>query len=445
MECLRTKGGVRLEGTLAAGGSKNAALPIMAAAILAHEPVTLERVPDLVDVNTMALLLGHLGVEVKRGLDNRIRIETVDAGPTRADYHLVRRMRASFCVLGPLVARRGRGVVSLPGGCNIGTRSVDLHLAGLAALGADIRIEHGYVVAEARRLQGAEIDLRGPLGPTVTGTANVMTAAATARGHTTIRGAAREPEIVDLGRFLISLGAEIEGLGGEVIEIKGVDALGGGPYRVIPDRIETATLLMAAAITGGRATVVDAEASHLTAVLVALSEMGCRVMAGRGHVTLCAEGRLRPARIVARPYPGVPSDLQAQFMALAALADGRSAIADAVFPERFMHVAELARLGARIERRGSTAKVAGVARLSGAEVMAGDLRASAALVLAGLAAEGETIVRRIYHLDRGYERLEQKLRRLGARIVRRRDGEVPTPMHKDRNGWSATTLHAGPR
>ncbi len=211
MECLRTIGGVRLEGSVAAGGSKNAALPIMAAAILADGPVVLERVPNLVDVNTMALLLGHLGVEVKRGLDDRVRVETVDAAATRADYHLVRRMRASFCVLGPLVARRGRGVVSLPGGCNIGTRPVDLHLAGLAALGAEIRIEHGYVVAEARRLHGAEIDLRGPQGPTVTGTANVMTAATMARGRTTIRGAAREPEIVDLGRFLNALGAGSRG------------------------------------------------------------------------------------------------------------------------------------------------------------------------------------------------------------------------------------------
>ena len=421
MECLRTIGGVRLEGSVAAGGSKNAALPIMAAAILADGPVVLERVPNLVDVNTMALLLGHLGVEVKRGLDDRVRVETVDAAATRADYHLVRRMRASFCVLGPLVARRGRGVVSLPGGCNIGTRPVDLHLAGLAALGAEIRIEHGYVVAEARRLRGAEIDLRGPQGPTVTGTANVMTAATMARGRTTIRGAAREPEIVDLGRFLIALGARIEGLGGEVIEIRGVDALGGAAYRVIPDRIETATLLMAAAITGGSATVVDAEPAHLAAVLDALAEMGCDVYLDRHRVRLRADQRLRPMRIVAQPYPGIPSDLQAQFMALAALANGRSTIADAVFPDRFMHVAELARLGARIERRGKEASIEGPNRLSGAEVTASDLRASAALVLAGLAAEGETIVRQIHHLDRGYERLEHKLRKFGARMVRQRE------------------------
>ena len=414
MECLRTTGGVRLEGSVTAGGSKNAALPIMAAAILAAGPVTLARVPDLVDVNTMALLLGHLGVEVKRGLDDRLRIDTVDASATRADYHLVRRMRASFCVLGPLLARRGRGVVSLPGGCNIGTRPVDLHLAGLAALGADIGIEHGYVIAEARQLRGAVLDLAGPLGPTVTGTANVMTAAARARGRTTIRGAAREPEIVDLGQFLNALGAEIEGLGTETIEIRGVEGLSGGEYRVIPDRIETATLLMAAAITGGKATVVGADATHLAAVLEALSQMGCDLSVQGNHIALAAAGRLRGVQIIAEPYPGIPTDLQAAIHGSGVAGPGRSSIGDGVFPDRFMQVAELARLGARIERRAAVATVDGVERLSGASVMASDLRASAALVLAGLAAEGETVIRRIYHLDRGYERLEQKLRQLGA-------------------------------
>jgi UDP-N-acetylglucosamine 1-carboxyvinyltransferase len=333
-------------------------------------------------------------------------------------------MRASFCVLGPLVARRGRAVVSLPGGCNIGTRPVDLHLAGLQALGADIRIERGYVLARARRLRGAEIDLGGPHGPTVTGTANVMRAATVARGTTTIRGAATEPEIVDLGRFLIAAGARIAGLGSQTIEIRGVEQLSGARHRVIGDRIEAATLLISAAITGGTATVVGARADHLTAVLEALAETGIDVHCDAGAITVRASGRLRPIDLIARPYPGIPTDLQAQFMALLTLAEGTSSIRDEVFPERFMHVAELNRLGARIERQGSAAIVHGVSRLSGAAVMASDLRASAALVLAGLAASEETIVRRVYHLDRGYQRLEKKLATLGARIARQSESEV---------------------
>ena len=424
MDCLRITGGVALDGSVRASGSKNAALPIMAASILAAGPVVLDGVPELVDVDTLSLLLGHLGVEVKRGLDGELRIETVDPRSTRADYELVRRMRASFCVLGPLVARRGRAVVSLPGGCNIGTRPVDLHLAGLAALGADIRIERGYVFAEARRLRAATIDLGGPRGPTVTGTANVMSAATVARGRTILRGAAAEPEIVDLGRFLIACGARIAGLGGDTIEIDGVEQLAGARHRVIPDRIEAATLLIAAAITEGATTVTGARAEHLTAVLEALVETGADVEVDRDAITLRAGRRPRPMRFVARPYPGIPSDLQAQFMALLTLAEGRSEIVDEVFPERFMHVAELNRLGARIERQGSAAIVHGVSRLSGAAVMASDLRASAALVLAGLAAADETIVRRVYHLDRGYERLEKKLAHLGARVTRQSEGEI---------------------
>jgi UDP-N-acetylglucosamine 1-carboxyvinyltransferase len=418
MDCLRIIGGVPLDGTVTASGSKNAALPIMAASILAAGPVVLVGVPELVDVDTLSLLLGHLGVDVKRGADGALRIETVDPRPTRADYELVRRMRASVCVLGPLLARRGRAVVSLPGGCNIGTRPVDLHLAGLAALGADIRIERGYVFAEARRLRGATIELRGALGPTVTGTANVMSAASVARGRTIIRGAAAEPEIVDLGQFLIACGARIAGLGSDRIEIEGVEQLTGARHRVIGDRIEAATLLIAAAITQGRAQVLGARAEHLTAVLEALVETGCDVDVAGEAVALRAARRPRLLDLVARPYPGIPSDLQAQFMALLTLAEGTSSISDCVFPERFMHVAELNRLGARIERQGSAAIVHGVSGLSGAAVMASDLRASAALVLAGLAAADETIVRRVYHLDRGYEQLEKKLRALGARVER---------------------------
>jgi UDP-N-acetylglucosamine 1-carboxyvinyltransferase len=418
MDYLRITGGVPLCGTVRASGSKNAALPIMAASILAAGPVVLSGVPELVDVDTLALLLGYLGVEAKRDHEGDLRIETVDCRPTRADYELVRRMRASFCVLGPLVARRGRAVVSLPGGCNIGTRPVDLHLAGLRALGAELRVEHGYVIAEAGRLVGAEIDLGGPCGPTVTGTANVMSAATLARGRTILRGAASEPEIVDLGTFLNGLGADISGLGTGTIEITGVAGLAGGRHPVIPDRIEAATLLVAAAITRGAATVAGARAEHLTAVLEALVDTGATVDCRGDAISLCGCDRPRPARIEARPFPGIPSDLQAQFMALLALADGTSTIADLVFPERFMHVAELNRLGARVERTGASAVVRGVRSLSGAPVMASDLRASAALVLAGAAAAGATTVRRVYHLDRGYERLERKLAALGARIER---------------------------
>lgn len=435
MECLRISGPVRLSGSVRASGAKNAALPIMAASILASEPVVLERVPDVVDVNTLALLLGHLGVEVKRGLDGLVRIATVDQGPTTADYDLVRQMRASFCVLGPLLARRGRAVVSLPGGCNIGTRPVDLHLKGLAALGAELRIEHGYVIAQARRLRGAEIHLCGASGPTVTGTANVMSAATLAEGRTILTGAAREPEIVDLGSFLNSLGAKIHGLGTSTLEIEGVPRLGGGHYRVIADRIEAGTLLVAAAITLGRVRVEGADASHLTAVLMALSDAGCQVTTAHETIELTATTRPRPLCLTALPYPGIPTDLQSQFVALAALAGGTSTIRDGVFPERFMQVAELNRLGANIGRVTDTAMVHGVPRLTAATVMASDLRASAALVLAGLAAEGETIVRRVYHLDRGYERLDVKLAQLGAAIERGPDAAPSRPL----GGRQATT------
>jgi UDP-N-acetylglucosamine 1-carboxyvinyltransferase len=427
MDYFRIAGGVALGGTVTASGSKNAALPIMAASILAAGPVLLAGVPELVDVDTLALLLGFLGVEVKRGAGGDLHIETVDPRPTAAEYDLVRRMRASFCVLGPLLARRGRAVVSLPGGCNIGTRPVGLHLAGLSALGAEVRIEGGYVIAERARLRGAVIDLHGPRGPTVTGTANVMSAATVAHGRTILRGAATEPEIVDLGRFLIAAGANIAGLGTDTIEIRGVEQLGGATHRVIPDRIEAATLLIAAAMTRGTATVVGACADHLTAVLETLAATGADVVSDQNQITVKASDRPRPLEIVARPYPGIPTDVQAQLMALLALADGTSTVADDVFAERFMHVAELNRLGANIERHGSAAIIHGVSRLSGAAVMASDLRASAALVLAGLAAGGETIVRRVYHLDRGYQRLEEKLANLGACIARESDDSDSVP------------------
>ncbi len=424
MDVFRITGGTPLHGTVRASGSKNAALPMMAASILADGPVRLERVPRVTDVDMLSRVLRRLGMDVAWTADDRLLLKTVDPTLVHAHYDLVRRMRASFCVLGPLLARRGRAVVSLPGGCDIGDRPVDLHLKGLAALGAQLRLERGYVLGRARRLVGTKIHLSGPRGPTVTGTANVLSAAVLAKGESTITGAAVEPEIVDLGSFLGSMGARISGLGTSTLRISGVDQLGSTTYRVIPDRIEVATLLLAAAITRGRATVTGVVPEHLAAVLEMLRAAGSQIEVGADCVTLTAGGPPRPIDITAQPYPGIPTDVQAQFTALAALAPGRSTVGDVVFPNRFMHVAELNRLGARIRRCGSTAIVTGVGHLSGATVTACDLRASAALVLAGLAAEGQTIVRRIQQLDRGYQRLDRKLNRLGAQIER-----TETPLH----------------
>lgn len=410
-------GGLPLHGEVRCSGAKNAALPIMAAAILASEPVRLANVPRLADVRTQARVLRRLGVRVVRD-DDELALETVDPSPVRAPDRLMRQMRASFCLLGPLLARRGKAVVPLPGGCNIGHRPVDLHLKGLAALGAELRLEHGYVVATAPRLTGADIDLRGPHGPTVTGTANVLSAAVLARSATTIRHAAVEPEIVDLGRFLIALGARIEGLGTPTVSVKGVDQLAGAVHRLIPDRIEAATLLIAAAITGGSATIAGIVPGHLGEVLAKLDSAGVKLEFDGDRVSISVDGRLRAVDIVAQPYPGFPTDVQAQWTALMAVADGTSRIEDRVFPSRFLHVAELNRLGAQIACENGAATVRGAARLDGAPVAAGDLRASAALVLAGLAAEGRTRVDHLHHLDRGYQRLDAKLRHLAARIER---------------------------
>jgi UDP-N-acetylglucosamine 1-carboxyvinyltransferase len=430
-------GGVPLHGTAAVSGSKNAALPMMAAAILADGPVRLANAPELTDMRTMAMLLRELGVSVCRTAED-LCMESVDPRPVRARYGLVRRMRAGFCVLGPLVARRCKAVVPLPGGCQIGDRPVDLHLRGLAALGADVRLDRGYVVASARRLRGAKIDLSGPRGPSVTGTANVLMAAVLARGTTVLHGAAQEPEIVDLGELLNAMGARIEGLGTATLEVRGVERLNGASHRVIPDRIEAATLLLAAAITGGSATVTNVCPEHLSLVLEKLQAAVARITVGQianlpaqemapgrsrqvgnpPHITLTADGPPQPVDVVAAPYPGFPTDLQAQWTALMSLAQGTSVVEDRIFPARFRHVAELNRLGARIECREGRAIVTGPARLTGTRVTASDLRASAALVLAGLAASETTVVDRIRHLDRGYERLEAKLAQLGARILR---------------------------
>jgi len=399
-------------------GAKNAALPIMAAAILADEPIRLDRVPCLADVETLASVLRRLGIDVHRSDDGSLSVETIDRRAFHTGYAHVRRMRASFCVLGPLLARRRRAVVSLPGGCRIGPRPVDLHLRGLAALGADLRIERGNVVAHASRLRGARIDLAGPSGTTVTGTTNVMSAAVLASGVTTITSAAVEPEIVDLGRFLNRMGARIEGLGTSTLRIHGVEQLGGADYRVIPDRIEAATLLLAGAITQGRVTVAGVEPDHLASVLDQLDAAGFQLDVESDRITLASCGPARPRDIVARPYPGMPTDLQAQWTALLALAPGTSRVVDTVFPQRFQHLAELQRLGADVRLEGANAAIRGVGELAGAPVRATDLRAGAALVLAGLAAKGETVVSGLNHLDRGYEDLDGKLARLGAEIRR---------------------------
>ncbi|HVW02778.1 MAG TPA: UDP-N-acetylglucosamine 1-carboxyvinyltransferase [Planctomycetaceae bacterium] len=421
------RGGMPLRGRVAVSGAKNAALPIMAAALIARGPTVLRGVPDLVDVDTLASLLQTLGVQVERSEDGALSLEARDESPFVAHYELVRRMRASVCVLGPLLARRKRACVSLPGGCNIGDRPIDLHLKGLAALGAEIRVERGYVLAEADRLRGANIYLGGPFGSTVTGTCNVMAAAALALGRTTIEAAACEPEVVDFGRYLNRMGACIRGLGTPFVVIEGVDELHGAEHEIIPDRIEAATLMIAAAITRGDVEIENVEIGHMTAVLEKLREIGASLEMHDRSVRVRVPGTLAPTDCIALPYPGIPTDVQAQLMALLTRTAGISVVTDKVFPDRFMHLPELVRLGARIRREGSCAIVNGVPSLSGACVMASDLRASAALVLAALAADGESVVRRIYHLDRGYDRLEHKLNHLGANIQRVPDDAAHLP------------------
>ncbi len=428
MEMFIIRGGKPLRGIVEVQGAKNAALPIMAAAIAAEGPLTLHNVPDLGDIRTQAALLRQLGVDVERTAERTYRLQTRRPQECLAPFDLVRRMRASICVLGPLLARRGRACVALPGGCHIGHRPIDLHLKGLAALGADFRMQQGYVVGTARRLRGTTIDLAGPRGSTVTGTCNVMTAAALARGTTVIHHAAREPEVEDLAACLNRLGASIAGAGTSTLVIDGVDALGSAAHSVLPDRIEAATLMCAAVITRGAVQIRRARPEHLAAVIDALERIGAVVHCQADRVTVTAAAEMCPLDIVARPYPGLPTDVQAQLTAVLTQAAGVSRITDTVFPDRFMHVSELMRLGAEIHREGASAVVRGPTPLPGAQVIASDLRASAALVLAGLAASGETILRRIDHLDRGYERLEERLRALGGDVLRTVDtpaGIVP--------------------
>jgi len=409
-------GGVPLRGEVRVSAAKNAALPLLAASLLSAEPVVLENVPRLADVATIRALLGRLGTEVDER-DGCTIARTPSLRSVEAPYDLVSTMRASVLVLGPLLARAGRARVALPGGCAIGVRPIDLHLRGLERLGADIALTQGYVEARAARLKGARIvfDI-----VTVTGTENLMMAATLAEGTTILENAAREPEVPDLARLLTAMGARIRGAGTERIEVEGVAELGGARHRIIPDRIEAGTFLVAGAITRGDVVVRDVVPDHLTAILDKLEAAGARLDVGPDRIRVRAEGRPRPVDIVTNPYPGFATDMQAQMMALLGLADGSSVITETIFENRFQHAAELRRLGAAIEIEGNRAVIRGVGGYQGAPVMATDLRASASLVLAGLAAAGTTEVSRVYHLDRGYEAMERKLGALGARI--RREG-----------------------
>jgi UDP-N-acetylglucosamine 1-carboxyvinyltransferase len=409
------QGGRPLHGRVEVSGAKNAALPLLVAALLSDGPCELTNVPALGDTRTICTLLEGLGVRVQTLGNGKMRLQAAVLDGWEAPYELVKTMRAAILVLGPLVARCGRARVSLPGGCAIGVRPVDQHLEGIRALGAEITLEHGYINARASRLRGTDIRLRMP---TVTGTENLMMAAALASGRTRIWPAAREPEVACLAQVLNSMGARIRGAGTETLVIEGVSALEPFQCDVIPDRIEAGTLAIAAAITGGRIEIANCVPRHLQAVIAGLEQAGVEVEVEERAMTVERPGAIRPIHLMTTPYPGFPTDMQAQMMALMTLAQGSSRIRETVFENRFMHVAELRRMGARIEVQGDTAHVHGQTVLSGAEVMATDLRASACLVLAGLAAQGETVISQVSHLDRGYERLEEKLALLGANVWR---------------------------
>jgi UDP-N-acetylglucosamine 1-carboxyvinyltransferase len=416
MDKLQITGGRPLRGDVRISGAKNAALPILAASLLASESVSIGNVPHLRDVSTMIELLGRMGVAVTVGERMRVEVDTAGIREFVAPYELVKTMRAAILVLGPLLARFGQADVSLPGGCAIGARPVNIHVAGLQAMGAQIHIENGYIRARAGRLKGARLVLDTV---TVTGTENLMTAAVLADGETVLENAAREPEVVDLANFLIAMGAKIQGAGTDRIVIQGVERLHGTHYEVQPDRIETGTFLVAGAITGGRVRAHHTSPQHLDAVLLKLQEAGARVECGPDWIDLDMQGR-RPRSVDVRtaPYPAFPTDMQAQFAALDCVADGVGTIIETIFENRFMHMLEMRRMGAEIRLEGNTAIIKGVQRLTAAPVMATDLRASASLVLAGLVAEGRTEIDRIYHIDRGYESIEEKFSQLGAEIRR---------------------------
>ncbi len=416
MDRFLIKGGTPLHGEVMISGAKNAVLPLMAATLLTSEPCVIRRVPNLSDIHFMGQILTSLGATVKFEGDV-LRLQSAKIKGV-GDYELIRKMRGSICILGPLLGRTGKALVSMPGGCVIGARPIDLHLKGLKSLGAKIRIESGYINATVRKLKGTELFLGGRCGPTVLGTANVMMAAVLAEGVTIIESAACEPEVIDLGNFLNAMGAKVCGAGSPTLAITGVKTLHGADHEVIPDRIETATFAVAAAATNGEVTIRGARPDHLHAVLDKLREAGVKVERSGPALKISRGGRLKAVDITTLPYSGFPTDVQAQMMALMALTPGISIITERIFESRFMHVSELARLGADIAIEGPSAIVKGGKPLSGAPVMASDLRASAALVIAGLAARGTTEVSRVYHIDRGYDNIDGKLRKLGARIER---------------------------
>ena len=416
MDKILVHGGHPLSGSIKISGSKNSALPILAATLLTKEPCVLRHVPDLSDTNYMLQILTHLGASVERASGTvAVQAEKLESV---APYEVVRKMRASVCVLGPLLGRCGEATVSLPGGCIIGDRPIDLHLRGFEALGAAIRVENGNVKVFAPKLHGAVVNLRGKFGPTVLGTDNVLMAAVLAEGTTVIEGSAAEPEVCDLADFLNKMGAKIEGAGTRRMIIEGVKELHGAEHDIIPDRIETGTFLVAGAIAGNGVTVTRAEPRHVESVTNALREAGFHISTTADSITVSPNGATQPLKITTEPYPGFPTDMQAQMCALLSTTEGISVVTENVFPQRYMHLAELKRMGARVEIEGATATIEGVEKLLGAPVMASDLRASAALVLAGLKAEGITEIRRVYHIDRGYEHIDEKLGTLGAHIER---------------------------
>jgi UDP-N-acetylglucosamine 1-carboxyvinyltransferase len=433
MDIFRIEGPVKLDGSITVNGSKNAALPIMAAAILAPGVSTISSVPDLADISVCIKLLSELGCKVEKtpALDcassrgGSVKIDAATIDNPVGDYEIVRRMRASICILGPLLARCRKAAVSMPGGCSIGLRPVDIHLRGLRQLGAQIKLENGYIIAEAPSgLVGSEIFLGGPFGSTVLGTANILMAATLAKGKTVIESAACEPEVSDLANFLNKMGAKISGIGSPRLVIEGVKQLYPANHKVIPDRIEAGTFMVAAAITSGRLQLHNCRLDDMMAVVDKLRNIGVDVEPADDGCIVTRTGPLKPSDVITQPYPGFPTDLQAQFMALLALAEGNSIIIEKVFPDRFMHVAELNRMAANIRKEGSTILISGVDKLMGAPVMASDLRASAALVVAALAAEGTTIINRVYHIDRGYEKIEQRLNSVGAKIHRESDSDA---------------------
>jgi UDP-N-acetylglucosamine 1-carboxyvinyltransferase len=416
MDKIIVHGGRALAGTVKVSGSKNSALPIIAATLLTCDECIIHRVPDLSDVHYLLQILTHLGADVERASGTvTVKAEVVK---TVAPYDVVRKMRASICVLGPLLGREKEATVSLPGGCVIGDRPIDLHLRGFEALGAAVRVHAGNVKLFAPRLRGARVSMKGRYGTTVLGTDNVMMAAVLADGMTVIEDAACEPEVIDLATFLNKMGARVHGAGTSTITIEGVSELHGAEHEVIPDRIEAGTFLIAGALAGGQVAVTRARPDHLAAVTDALQTAGYQIAGSNGSLTISANGTPKPLQLKTEPYPGFPTDMQAQMCALLSMASGESSVTENIFPQRFMHVSELKRMGAAIELDGATARILGVGALSGAPVMASDLRASAALVLAGLRADGYTEINRVYHIDRGYEHIDEKLSGLGADIER---------------------------